>query len=155
MSTGNNGFISPQTFFQNRDFPQLLRNMRYFPDGGKNCYTLKPEQGKNNNYMLRAYFQYGNYNSKNQQSTKFDLYVGVQYWENIQLGVSNWGYRTAFYFSPSDSIFVCLVNRGTGVPLISALELRTVNSSNYRTDSGFSRHHWVYNAGAPYNNFVR
>lgn len=153
VSTGNIGLIAPGV--QNKDFPSLARNLRFFPEGRRNCYTLKPEQGKNNNYMLRAYFQYGNYDGKNQPATKFDLYIGVQYWGTIQLNVSSSTYRTAFYYSPSDSISVCLVNTDTGVPLISALELRAVNSSIYRTDSEFSTRHWLYDSGAANNDTSR
>ncbi|KAK7823933.1 putative lrr receptor-like serine/threonine-protein kinase [Quercus suber] len=52
------------------DSPANLRryakNLRSFPQGTRNCYTLRPEQGKNNNYLIRAVFAYGNYDGENQ-----------------------------------------------------------------------------------------
>ena len=59
---------------------RYAQNLRSFPQGTRNCYTLRPEQGKNNNYLIRATFVYGNYDGKNQEPV-FDLYLGVNEWE--------------------------------------------------------------------------
>ncbi|KAK9281177.1 hypothetical protein L1049_004072 [Liquidambar formosana] len=66
----------------NSHFRQQLKNLRSFPHGTKNCYTLKPEQGKNNNYMVRAFFWYGNHDGNNQPPI-FDLYLGVNKWDTV------------------------------------------------------------------------
>ena len=138
VRTGKSGDISPEFDIVDSSFGRLFRNLRYFPQGRKNCYTLKPEQGKNNNYLIEAYFKYGNYDGKN-QAPKFDLYLGVHYWATVQLDSSEDStYFVAVHFSPTDVIFVCLVNTGSGIPFISALELRSLNNSIYKTDSGFA-----------------
>ncbi|GMY34406.1 putative leucine-rich repeat receptor-like serine/threonine-protein kinase [Fagus crenata] len=118
--------------------PQL-KTLRSFPQRMKNCYTLKPTQGKNSNYLIRAFFEYGNYDNKNQNQTqtqKFDVYVGVNYWITMEWDVQDTGdfYREAIHAPSSDTIFVCLINTQSGVPFISALELRPVNKSIYPTD---------------------
>ncbi|RVW52010.1 putative leucine-rich repeat receptor-like protein kinase [Vitis vinifera] len=52
-------------------------NVRSFPEGAKNCYTLRPQQGKDHKYLIRASFMYGNYDSKNQLPV-FKLYVALE-----------------------------------------------------------------------------
>ena len=78
IDTGTNNYISPEYYSSNPDYGRLITNLRSFPNGTKNCYTLKPEQGKNKNYLIRAFFCYGNYDNKN-EIPKFDVYVGVNY----------------------------------------------------------------------------
>ena len=53
IDTGLAKTISPNS---SRNLPQFAKNLRSFPQGTKNCYTLRPEQGKNNNYMIRTIF---------------------------------------------------------------------------------------------------
>ncbi|XP_022777203.1 LOW QUALITY PROTEIN: probable LRR receptor-like serine/threonine-protein kinase At1g05700 [Durio zibethinus] len=107
------------------------RNLRSFPDGNKNCYTLKPELGKNNYYRIRASFLYGNYDDKN-EIPEFDIYVGVNYWDTVKLS-SAWYmlFLEIIHFFTADTEYVCLVNTGSGIPFISALVLRFSNSSFY------------------------
>ena len=78
IDTGTNSNISPENQISNHDYGRQIRNLRSFPQGEKNCYTSKPEQGKNSNYLIRPFFYYGNYDNKN-KFPKFDLYVGVNY----------------------------------------------------------------------------
>ncbi|WRX26396.1 Malectin-like domain - like 10 [Theobroma cacao] len=108
-------------------------NLRSFPDGKKNCYTLKPEQGRNNSYRIRASFLYGNYDGKN-EIPEFELYVGVNYWDTVRLP-SLWYmlFLDIIYFFTADTGYVCLVNTGLGIPFISALELRLSNDSAFNT----------------------
>jgi senescence-induced receptor-like serine/threonine-protein kinase len=70
-----------------------LKSLRNFPDGKRNCYNLKPKQGKNHKYSTRAYFQYGNYDNKNKIPT-FDLHLGVNLWEQVQLSSATSVLRT-------------------------------------------------------------
>ncbi|CAA6672835.1 unnamed protein product [Spirodela intermedia] len=72
-------------------------NVRSFPDGTRNCYTLRPLV-RGAKYRVNAEFLYGNYDGLGRPPT-FDLYLGVNLW-------------------------VCLVNTGNGTPFISALKLR-------------------------------
>ena len=121
--------------------------MRSFPRGTKNCYTLKLEQGKSNNYLIRAFFYYGNYDNKN-QIPKFDLYVGVNYWFTVELdNVSYIIYPDIIHVPTSDTIYVCLINTGSGVPFISALELRPLDKSLYSIGLAVVNNGWRYDMG--------
>ncbi|XP_058004062.1 putative leucine-rich repeat receptor-like protein kinase At2g19210 [Hevea brasiliensis] len=115
---------------------RLCKNLRSFPTGRKNCYTLRPKQGKNHNYFINTLFCYGNYDGKD-QPPKFDLYIGVNYWITVEgLADNLWISYDLFHFSSTDIIHLCLVNTNVGVPFISALELHPVNDSIYRSEFG-------------------
>ena len=146
IDTGINNDISSEYYVSPDDslYPGYVRqmnNLRSFPQGTKNCYTLKPEQGKFSNYLIRALFHYGNYDNKN-QFPKFDVYVGVNFWTTVDL--YNTYYETYYHpFFPEiihvpsfDTIYVCLINTGSGIPFISALELRPLRKSIYPINSG-------------------
>ena len=60
VESGINHRISSDVSFKNPYYEPLLRTLRSFPEGDRNCYTLKPQQGKNNNYLIRAIFSYQN-----------------------------------------------------------------------------------------------
>ncbi|GFY97115.1 leucine-rich repeat protein kinase family protein [Actinidia rufa] len=112
-----------------------IGSLRSFPQGTRNCYTLRPEQGKNNSYLIRAWFLYGNYDGQN-SFPKFDLYIGVNLWEKIGIW-NNASYKTEIMYVPStDYIHVCLLNTGAGTPFISALELKQLNGTVYKSQSG-------------------
>lgn len=99
--------------------------MRVFPKGTRNCYTLQPEQGKDKVYLIRASFDYGNYDVESQPPV-FDLYIDTNYWDTVNS--SSYTYKEIVYVPPRDYIHVCLVNTDTGIPLISALELRLLGN---------------------------
>jgi len=130
IDTGTNNVISPEYYSSmvSPNYVRQIKNLRSFPQGTKNCYTLKPEQGKNSNYLIRAFFFYGNYDKKN-QPPKFDVYVGVNFWTTVSFSESDQIYFTrkklpdVIHVPLSDTIFVCLINTGSGIPFISALEL--------------------------------
>ena len=69
-------------------FHSHKRTWEAFPQGTRNCYTLRPEQGKNNNYLIRARFVYGNYDGENQKPI-FDLHLGVN--ERTTVDLTNSG----------------------------------------------------------------
>jgi hypothetical protein len=116
----------------------MVNSLRIFPEGDRNCYTLKPREGKNQNYYVRAFFRYGNYDSKNQTQIKFDLYIGVNYWATVEETFENkyWINYDIIHYSVTDTIYVCLVNTGFGVPFISGLDLLFMNDSSYRSMNG-------------------
>ncbi|XP_035547459.1 putative leucine-rich repeat receptor-like serine/threonine-protein kinase At2g19230 [Juglans regia] len=114
-------------------YVQPLKNLRSFPQGKRNCYSLKPDQGKNNKFLIRARFLYGNYDGKNQHP-EFDLYLGVNKWSTVNSTVAT-NYEIIHLLS-TDYIDVCLVNTGQGVPFISALELRPLDNSIYPITAG-------------------
>ncbi|KAJ9692167.1 hypothetical protein PVL29_011306 [Vitis rotundifolia] len=115
---------------------QQVMTVRSFPEGTKNCYTLQPQQGKDDKYLIRASFMYGNYDSKN-QLPEFKLYLGVNEWDTVKFNNSYDIVRSEIIHVPrTGHIDVCLVNTGSGSPFISALELRQLNNSIYATQSG-------------------
>ncbi|XP_059638959.1 probable LRR receptor-like serine/threonine-protein kinase At1g05700 [Cornus florida] len=153
VDTGVRKTISPE--FKNNLLPQQFNKVRSFPQGTKNCYTLRPAQGKGNKYLIRASFMYGNYDAEN-QIPEFDLYIGVDYWTTVMLYDSSIGYRWEIIHVPTtDYIYVCLVNVGLGTPFISALELRPLNNSIYQTTSGSLGLFMRYDYGSTTNELVR
>ncbi|KAL6335718.1 hypothetical protein AAG906_039481 [Vitis piasezkii] len=109
-----------------------LMNIRSFLEGVKNCYTLRPRQGKNHKYLIRAWFMYGNYDSKNQLPI-FKLYLGVDEWTTANVTNASFIYRKEIIHIPiTDDIDVCLVNTHSRTPFISVLELKQLNDSIYR-----------------------
>ncbi|XP_057504809.1 putative leucine-rich repeat receptor-like protein kinase At2g19210 [Actinidia eriantha] len=119
-----------------------LKNLRSFPEGKRNCYTLKPKAGRNNTYLVRATFLYGNYDSKNSLPA-FDLYLGTDLWTSVTFSDS-WRVvrREIIYIPTTNYIDVCLVNTNKGIPFISALELRLLNNDIYKTQSGSALQIW-------------
>ncbi|XP_028804692.1 probable LRR receptor-like serine/threonine-protein kinase At4g29180 [Neltuma alba] len=147
VETGTNSMVLPSTNTDNPHFGGLLNTLRSFPEGKRNCYTLKPKQGKRHTYLIRAYFLYGNYDGKNQTPT-FDLYVGVNYWDTVDLRNNNYYYIPGIIHAPTtDTIPVCLVKTVVGVPFISALELRPLSNSIYQT-SPLSHQSLLINRGS-------
>ena len=146
IDTGTNNNISAEYYNSQPDARQT-NTLRSFPQGTKNCYTLKPKQGKNSNYLIRASFLYGNYDKKN-QIPKFDVYVGVNLWLSMELNnVGDLVFPDFIHVPSSDTILVCLINTGSGIPYISALELRPLSKSMYPIDSGAQHSSWRYDFG--------
>ena len=147
IDTGTNNNISAEYYNSQPVYARQTNTLRSFPQGTKNCYTLKPKQGKNSNYLIRAFFLYGNYDGKN-QTPKFDVYVGVNHWMSVKLRDSSYLMFPDFIHVPSsDTILVCLINKGSGIPFISALELRPLSKSMYPIDSGAQYGSWRYDLG--------
>ncbi|KAI5555567.1 hypothetical protein BDE02_19G090900 [Populus trichocarpa] len=130
ISTGKNVFVAPEYNLTTLYYGNMINSLRIFPEGKRNCYTLKPREGKNQNYYVRAFFYYGNYDSKN-HAHKFDLYLGVNYWATVGVEDRQWKYYNIIHYSVTDTIYVCLVNTGSGVPFINGLDLRFMNDSPY------------------------
>ncbi|XP_048570652.1 probable LRR receptor-like serine/threonine-protein kinase At1g05700 isoform X3 [Triticum urartu] len=112
------------------DLADRYLNLCFFPSGERNCYTLRflTPGGK---YLVRAAFGYGDYDKLNKNPT-FDLYFGVNYWTTVTIVSSS----TAYVFEiiavcPADFLQICLVNKGSGTPFISGLDLRSLTSDLY------------------------
>lgn len=133
ISTGKNKVVAPEYSLTTRYYGKMVNSLRIFPEGKMNCYTLKPSQGKNQNYYVRAFFHYGNYDSKNRSQIKFDLYFGVNYWDTVNETIKNkyWLTYEIIHYSVTDTIYVCLVNTGSGVPFINGLDLLFLKDSPY------------------------
>ncbi|KAL3720936.1 hypothetical protein ACJRO7_005705 [Eucalyptus globulus] len=148
--SGENKQISTEYIYKN--YIQFAKTLRSFPHGTRNCYTLKPDRGKNSLYLIKATFWYGDYDGK-KEVPMFDLYIDVNYWTTI--GDTDNMAEEIMYVSQADYIQVCVVNMGRGIPFISALELRVLNNSIYGIGSGFLRNVWRRDMGASPESFTR
>ncbi|PWA63526.1 leucine-rich repeat transmembrane protein kinase protein [Artemisia annua] len=118
-----------------------LTTLRSFPEHEQNCYTLRPPQGKNNRYLIRARFAYGNYDLKN-QNPRFDLYLGADYWATVVINKPSESYaHEIIHFTSSDYINVCLRNTNHGIPFISVLELRLLDITMYKLPTLILHYH--------------
>ncbi|CAN8326427.1 unnamed protein product [Cochlearia groenlandica] len=137
INTGVNANVSEEYGYPaNPVLPFPLADVRSFPQGNRNCYTLTPSDGKGNLYLIRASFMHGNYDG-NKALPEFDLYVNVNFWTSVTFkNASENVIKEVLSFAESDTVYVCLVNKGKGTPFISALELRPMNSSIYGTEFG-------------------
>ncbi|KAK1548929.1 hypothetical protein Q3G72_009357 [Acer saccharum] len=122
----------------NRDnLEQPFLTVRSFPEGMKNCYTLKPALG-HIKFLIRASFMYGNYDGQNKLPS-FDLLLGADVWDSVELSdASTILSKEIIHVPQKNYIDVCLVNKGSGTPFISSLELRPLENASYPTNSGTS-----------------
>ncbi|XP_023639967.1 probable LRR receptor-like serine/threonine-protein kinase At2g28960 isoform X5 [Capsella rubella] len=127
ISTGLRGEAGDDNTYTYRQY----KDLRYFPDGIRNCYNLKVEQGIN--YLIRAGFGYGNYDGLNVYP-KFDLHVGPNMWIAVDLEFSN--DDEIIYMTKSNLLQICLVKTGSTIPMISTLELRPLRNDSYMTQFG-------------------
>ncbi|KAL5176340.1 putative leucine-rich repeat receptor-like protein kinase [Glycine soja] len=158
IETGEN-LLTSSAFIDTNipSFGRQLHTLRSFPEGNRNCYTLKPEykQGEQQSYLIRALFGYGNYDGKN-HAPKFDLYLGVNYWKHINTANYSYDWTEIIHAPTTDTIQVCLVNIDTGTPFISSLELRPLSTSIYQIMSQSYLFLWErYDLGGPVDNFSR
>ncbi|XWS12023.1 hypothetical protein CRYUN_Cryun37aG0054800 [Craigia yunnanensis] len=131
IDSGVSKSISPQ--FQSNTLEQQFYSVRSFPEGVRNCYTLKPTQGRNNKFLIRASFMYGNYDDRS-KPPEFDLHLGVNFWDYVKIdNESSIVTKEIMHVSPASSISVCLINKGLGTPFMSTLELRHFRNSTYPT----------------------
>jgi hypothetical protein len=142
VETGENRVTSSSINLNYAYIGKQLTTLRCFPEGDRNCYTLKPKEGKNKKYLIRAFFSYGNYDGKN-LTQSFLLYLGVDLWQEIDFNDSVYYYFTEIIHTPStDTIHVCLIKSGPTIPCISSLELRLLNNSIYQNQE-------IISTGAP------
>ncbi|CAN4086894.1 unnamed protein product [Withania somnifera] len=136
----DSGFIDSGTYatisseFQVTGLEQQFFTLTSFPQGTKNCYTIRVSQGKDKKYLIRARFLYGNYDGKS-QPPNFDLHLGVDFWDTIKIdNASTPLLREIMHVLSSDFVHVCLVNTGRGTPFLSTLELRLLNDTRMYTN---------------------
>ncbi|KAL4596813.1 hypothetical protein ACB092_12G190200 [Castanea dentata] len=129
IDSGINKNISSEYMYPNiLDLPYPLSDLRSFPLGNKNCYTLNPTAGKGNLY----------YDGLN-KLPEFDIYFDVNLWTSLKFReASEPVIPEIIGYAQSDNMHICLVNKGLGTPFISALELRPLNNSIYDTEFGTS-----------------
>lgn len=79
---------------------------------------------------------YGNYDHQDRLPT-FNLHLGVDLWDTVNISKAlTPEEKEIIYVLSSDQIHVCLVNTDTGMPFISALELRPLDNNIYETERG-------------------
>ncbi|GLU22321.1 hypothetical protein SLE2022_384080 [Rubroshorea leprosula] len=134
VTTGENKLVYVKDMDPHPQLGRMLNTLRSFPKGEKNCYTLKPEQGKGHHYMFRVFFFYGNYDGLRNPPT-FEVYLGVNHWKTVVLQNGYWECYEIIQFLWTDTIDLCLANIGSGIPIISGLELRLLYDSIYQIKS--------------------
>ncbi|KAI9107842.1 hypothetical protein K1719_021178 [Acacia pycnantha] len=133
IDTGEDREISIEFISENLE--STYRNVRSFPEGKRNCYTLRHPEGRNTVYLLRASFKYGNYDGLN-QPPKFDLYIGVNKWDTISFNnASQIVIKEILHVPPMDVVHVCLLKTDKGTPFMSALQMRHLHNSIYNNKS--------------------
>ncbi|RWW70043.1 hypothetical protein BHE74_00022328 [Ensete ventricosum] len=66
------------------------------------------------------------------QNLTFDLYLGVNFWQTMNILDAHHLYISEIItLAASDYFSICLVKSGDGIPFISALELRQMDSELY------------------------
>lgn len=134
----NQNISSKYAYPINPNLPQPLSDLRSFPHGVKNCYSLKPADGNRSLNLIRASFLYGDYDGLD-SPPQFDLYLDASLWATVKFKNSSDVFTTEIIrFVSSNIVYVCLVNTGNGIPFISALELRPLNRSIYTNENGES-----------------
>ncbi|KAI7726710.1 hypothetical protein M8C21_024031 [Ambrosia artemisiifolia] len=133
--TGIN-YVSDEGFIEggeSHDLPRVhnyrtrvYNTIRSFPKNERNCYTLRPQKGKNN----RVIFYYGVSRGKPPQ---FDLYIGADYWATVYISdPAIYVLHEMIHLTSSDYIHVCLINTDRGDPFITSLELRPLDIAMYK-----------------------
>lgn len=137
VETGINRNISSEYAYPNNpNLPLPLSDLRSFPQGSKNCYTLEPAARSGSKNLIRAAFLYGNYDGEN-KPPEFNLYLDVNLWFTVKFSnLSEIVITEIISTTLKDTIHICLVDKGLGTPFISALELRPLNNSVYDTEFG-------------------
>ncbi|KAK0597926.1 hypothetical protein LWI29_029978 [Acer saccharum] len=150
IDTGTSNSILPE--FQ-KNAEQQLWHVRSFPEGTRNCYRFNLTEG--NKYLIRTTFMYGNYDEQ-VVIPSFDLHIGPNKWVTVKVqNVSLVVIRELVHVMPSSSLQVCLVNTDSGTPFISALEIRPLTSSIYKTQSGSLNLFTRLNVGSTSNSTIR
>ncbi|CAN6827021.1 unnamed protein product [Brassica oleracea] len=127
IQSGKRGEVGDDESYTYKQF----KDLRYFPDGVRNCYNLTVNKGISN--LIRAGFSYGNYDGLN-ISPRFHMHIGPNMWTSVVVGSES--YREIIYMSKSNLFQICLVKTGETIPMISTLELRPLRNDSYMTQFG-------------------
>ncbi|ESQ30280.1 hypothetical protein EUTSA_v10011309mg [Eutrema salsugineum] len=129
--TGTTKSLAPEN---RQNMIQSMLSVRSFPEGIRNCYTVAVNDSTK--YLIRAVFMYGNYDSRN-EVPEFDLHLGPNKWDTVKLeSPLQTVTKEIIHQVLEDTLQVCLVNTGNGMPFISVLELRPLLNSSYVAQSG-------------------
>ncbi|KAL9143670.1 hypothetical protein ABFS82_14G248800 [Erythranthe guttata] len=130
---GDGRYISggeTHTVPKNNSISHVLDTLRAFPTGKKHCYYI--DSIRRGRVLVRATFYYGNYDGKSSPPT-FDLFFDGNPWATVETSSSEYYYYEVIYVMKKDTISVCVGRRNDGgLPLISALEIRGLESYMYQ-----------------------
>ncbi|KAK1576046.1 hypothetical protein Q3G72_010427 [Acer saccharum] len=73
--------------YNSDNLEQPFWTVRSFPEGSRNCYSLKPARGNTEKFFIRASFMYGNYGGQN-QLPRFGLLLEADEWDSESSNVS-------------------------------------------------------------------
>ncbi|KAL5755848.1 hypothetical protein ACOSQ2_020594 [Xanthoceras sorbifolium] len=122
-------------YYNKTTVEQPFLTLRSFPEGIRNCYTIKPARG-NSKLLIRASFMYGNYDGLS-KVPRFELLLGADVWDSVELAnASTIVTKEILHVPQTNYVYVCLLNTGLGTPFMSSLELRPLKNSSYKTESG-------------------
>lgn len=114
---------------------RTLKTLRSFPSasGKRNCYSLPTDVG--DKYLVRLEFLYGNYDSMDSSLLKFNLSLGVNHWNTVNLDTTDdqdgYNFYEAVFVAWASWAPVCLINIGQGTPFVSTVELRPLGILPY------------------------
>ncbi|XP_072979242.1 putative leucine-rich repeat receptor-like protein kinase At2g19210 isoform X1 [Typha angustifolia] len=156
IDTGTNNNIA--STYIDSSLAKQYKTVRSFPEGDRNCYTLKPAI-PDHKYFLRASFLYGNYDGKNSLPLLFDLHIGVNLWKtvNISDASSRFTYE-AITVASGDFVSVCVIRTSrSSTPFISLLEMRPLKDNLYPavSSSGNIVFFWRGNYGEKKDKIIR
>ncbi|XP_052110577.1 probable LRR receptor-like serine/threonine-protein kinase At1g05700 isoform X2 [Arachis duranensis] len=124
IDSGVSKTVSPQ---DKTTHPQYFTYLRSFSNGIRNCYRINVTSVTR--YLIRASFLYGNYDGLN-KLPEFDLYLGVYFWDTVKFTNSSVSINYEIIHTLStDYIHICMVNKGTGTPFISVIEMRILDNA--------------------------
>lgn len=131
IDTGESKFLLPN---QRNNYTRQYWSLRRFPEGTRNCYKINVTSGMR--YLVRACFFYGNYDGEN-KLPEFELHLGSNWWDTVKFKDAATDKKKELIYTPlRNYIHVCLVNIGSGIPFISAIELRPLPNGTYQTQMG-------------------
>ncbi|KAL4558282.1 hypothetical protein LXL04_036480 [Taraxacum kok-saghyz] len=119
----------------NYSISPVMDTLRVFTTRKKNCYSIEAEKG--GKVLVRASFNYGNYDQKSTPPI-FDLHFDGNFW--ITVNTSEAKIYEAIYFVKMKVISVCVAQTRPGnFPFISSLEVRSVDSQvNRNVDTNYA-----------------
>lgn len=128
--------------------PQEMSTLRAFTTRNKNCYSI--EAGRGEKVLVRARFNYGNYDKKSSPPT-FELQFDGNYWATVETTADSTVFYEVIYVLKGDHTSICLAQTHPNqFPFISALEVRSIDSKMYtHVHSNFallSKHTVAYGA---------
>lgn len=113
----------------NNSVSHVMDSLRVFTSRNKNCYLIKVEKG--GRVLIRASFNYGNYDGKSNPPS-FSLQFDGNDWARVKTMSDQLVYYETIYVVKGDDLSVCLAQTlADQLPFISALEVRSLDSTMY------------------------